>query len=605
MASIYKRKRDQGKRGSAWWIVIYDENGRKRHRKGCSDKRVTLEIAARLQAAVERRRSGVVDPHDEAFAAAARAPIGEHIDAFVEHVRARGRADRYVHQVGARLLLFAKQAEARVLRDLTADRVSRFISWRRGGEDGVSGHTANEDIGTLKAFSRWAVQTIRLPSDPLASTRKLEARAIDPTRRRRALTADEVGTLIEATARRPAIELGKIRTGPRRGQVSANLSPETRARAARLGQERALGYLMALWTGLRRSELQDLRWGDVLLDQIPAKLQLRAAATKSKRADAVVLHPQVAEALRRWRVDDFRATDRVLVQVPTMKVLKADLKLAGIPFETETGRVDLHSMRKSVATYLATHGVTPRVAQAHMRHKDPRLTAGTYTDETVLPVAAEINALPWLPTTAPETAEQRAAATGTHGRADGVAAHWRRHGHNSVQSGAITCNDGASGGPVSDSEIPDQTQSAAVICNDVQEDAGKRVIGLEPTTFTLATCTPTTAKDSKSQDLDDPPDTPGGALAAHRVSDPARWAQRCRRLRESIASASNSSPETPRPPVPSPADPASTTQITHQAADLDLEAVQAAWPRLPAEVRAAVAALVRAADAGGPVGAVS
>jgi hypothetical protein len=38
--------------------------------------------------------------------------------------------------------------------------------------------------------------------------------------------------------------------------------------------------------------------------------------------------------------------------------------------------------------------VSPRAAQALMRHTDPRLTAGVYTDEKLLPLAAELVGVP-------------------------------------------------------------------------------------------------------------------------------------------------------------------------------------------------------------------
>ena len=52
---------------------------------------------------------------------------------------------------------------------------------------------------------------------------------------------------------------------------------------------------VAVWTGLRRSELRQLEWRDVLLDEPMPHLKLRAATTKPGRADTILLHPQLAE----------------------------------------------------------------------------------------------------------------------------------------------------------------------------------------------------------------------------------------------------------------------------------------------------------------------
>ena len=46
---------------------------------------------------------------------------------------------------------------------------------------------------------------------------------------------------------------------------------------------------------------------------------------------------------------------------------------------------------------LAARKVSPRAAQALMRHSDPRLTAGVYTDEKLLPLAAELGTVPSVP----------------------------------------------------------------------------------------------------------------------------------------------------------------------------------------------------------------
>ena len=157
--------------------------------------------------------------------------------------------------------------------------------------------TVNEYVGTLKQLSRWAVRTSRLPSDPLAVVKKQSAKTIEKKRPRRALSPDEIGALLEAASARPLIELRTVRTGKRRGQLGARVRPGVAAKAEARGQNRRVSYLLALWTGLRRSELRALEWRDVELDSLPARITLRAATTKAKRADSIVLHPQIAEEL--------------------------------------------------------------------------------------------------------------------------------------------------------------------------------------------------------------------------------------------------------------------------------------------------------------------
>jgi len=55
---------------------------------------------------------------------------------------------------------------------------------------------------------------------------------------------------------------------------------------------------------------------------------------------------------------------------------QADLALAGIADIDEAGcYVDFHSLCVSLSTLLVANRVSPRAAQALMRHSDPRLTA--------------------------------------------------------------------------------------------------------------------------------------------------------------------------------------------------------------------------------------
>ncbi len=130
----------------------------------------------------------------------------------------------------------------------------------------------------------------------------------------------------------------------------------------------------------------------------PALVALRAETTKSKRADSLPIHPQLADALREWKPSNAGPTDFVISTVPHMNCLRADLALAGIPDKDEAGRyVDFHSLRVSLSTMLAANRVSPRAAQAIMRHSDPRLTASVYTDEKLLPLAAELLNVPAIP----------------------------------------------------------------------------------------------------------------------------------------------------------------------------------------------------------------
>jgi integrase len=105
------------------------------------------------------------------------------------------------------------------------------------------------------------------------------------------------------------------------------------------------------------------------------------------------------ETMTHLRATGKSATDRVFrVPVELVKILKRDLKLAGIPYRDEHGRTfDVHALRHTTATYMSRGKVAPRIAQGFMRHCDIKLTMQTYTDHRLLDEAEALDALPALP----------------------------------------------------------------------------------------------------------------------------------------------------------------------------------------------------------------
>ena len=113
-----------------------------------------------------------------------------------------------------------------------------------------------------------------------------------------------------------------------------------------------------------------------------------------------------------------------------VKILDRDLVLAGlarrvkargkwrIDKRDELGRtLDVHALRHTFGTLLSKGGVTPRTAQAAMRHSDIKLTMNVYTDPALLDVRGALDALPALPLDGNQGASEAARATGTEDEA--------------------------------------------------------------------------------------------------------------------------------------------------------------------------------------------
>jgi len=402
--SVYKRKADRRKKDTKWLVAWTDENGVRKAKTAFTDYEASLELARKIAKRAAMATAGVTDPFEDHR----QTPIAQHLDEFIASLKSGRRAPRYVFQVENRIKRILAGLGVKFLHELDPVAVDRFLA-DLAQKKNYSGITRNEYIASIKSFTKWAVTYRRAKDDPLVGLKALERKAIDPAHPRRALSMVEIGRLLEAAERRPLLEVQMIRLGPNKGKPLANVDRRTKARARRKGRERRLVYLLAAWTGLRRNEIRQLTWGDVHVDTIPARITLRARTTKSKRADALPMHPQLADELRAWRPASAGPTDFVISTVPHMNCLRADLALAGIAHKDEAGRyVDFHSLRVSLATMLAANRVSPRAAQALMRHTDPRLTAGVYTDEKLLPLAAELLNVPAIPTAqsaAPSAAE--------------------------------------------------------------------------------------------------------------------------------------------------------------------------------------------------------
>ncbi len=126
----------------------------------------------------------------------------------------------------------------------------------------------------------------------------------------------------------------------------------------------------------------------------------------------------VSEIVRRCEQARFVATmipQAVVFKMPkpddVAKMLRADLDAAGICERDDAARVvDIHALRHTFITSLASGGVHPKTAQTMDRHSTISLTMDRYTHTMR---GEEAAALPTLPDLSPASREV-AKATGTH-----------------------------------------------------------------------------------------------------------------------------------------------------------------------------------------------
>lgn len=161
---------------------------------------------------------------------------------------------------------------------------------------------------------------------------------------------------------------------------------------------RAVVYLTAIYTGLRRNELNQLKWGDLHLDGLQPYVLAPATITKNRKEAKLPLRPEVVAALNSIRPETAAPFQWVFHhEVPRVRTLQKDLAAAGVKFIDESGRrMDFHSLRMTFGTLLAVNHVHLTDAIHLMRHSDPKLTMKIYTDASQLALNESVAMLPQM-----------------------------------------------------------------------------------------------------------------------------------------------------------------------------------------------------------------
>jgi len=371
---------------------------------GCRDADAARTKLAELMRTAERIQSGSLSRSDAEVGQWQSVPLSVHVADYIADLKARElNADR-VKTSEAYLNNDCDGCGFKWLRDLNADALRKWL--RSDSEMGAA--TYNWHSALWSAFGSWLCgvrlegrrksQTgdRRIASNPFAGFGKKNER---DNRRRiaRALTLDEMRRLLDQARRRPLDDALTIRRGKNAGQRTAKLSPERRAELERLGLERALIYKTLILTGLRKNELRTLAVGDLSFGDVPF-LVLRSANEKNRKGSTVPLRSDLAAELQEWARG--RSAGDLVFNLPAglLRILDRDLVAAGIDkIDERKGRVHLHALRHSTGTALSMAGVSPRTAQAVMRHSNVNLTMNTYTDQRLLDTSAAVELLPELP----------------------------------------------------------------------------------------------------------------------------------------------------------------------------------------------------------------
>ena len=492
MASLFKQTytstdKKTGQRvrrkSKKWYGQYTDERGRTRRVALCTDKSAAQAMLTERVRKAQRIRAGLSDPCESQL----ERPLKEHIDEFERHLRLKDSSDVHINQSIRQIRKVAEDCGFLRLSDFNADRFAEWLDALLAS--GRANRTFNSYLAAVRGFCRWLVKMRRLPSDPLAH---ISQRNSETDRRvvRRSLTADEFSRLLLAAANGPEVQ-------------------------GIPGTQRALLYLVACWTGLRRGELASLTRRSFDFSGEAPIVRVQAAHSKRRRNDAVPLHPGIAGLLQQWLdneaspdagqpVFSLRTASGKLRD--TAKMMQVDLQAARdkwiedgcddaeqeerrqtefLSYETTQGVADFHANRHTFISNLSRAGVSAKMAQSLARHCNVNLTLSVYTHVETSEQAQAVAKLPPPPTSILAETSEDGPVSNSVGPAGNLTLQL-------TQESDISCPEASAGVRPPPPEPPDtpppkslQRSTIGRSCPSLAESDEMRAQGLEPWTYGL------------------------------------------------------------------------------------------------------------------------
>jgi site-specific recombinase XerD len=357
-------------RSDKWYADYNDADGKRRRVPLSTDKDSAQSQLAEILRTVERQKAGLV----EIIADTLQQRVTTSVDEYREHLEGKGRDNKHVSETIRHIRNTLRGAGCVILGDLQRGEacVDKYLASRR--KSGVSHRTINADLTAIRSFCRWLIQKKRLTVDPTIHMERLDE-SVDRRKQRRPLTEEEAQLLFKTTLESDHVFRGLA------------------------GRDRAMLYMLALRSGLRRSELLSLTPQSFQLHGDAPTVRVKPGDSKHRHEDLLPLPAEVATELLAY----LKGKHRTKPVWPgtwwnrSAEMFRADLAAAKISILDADGRVlDFHGQRNTFITGLARAGVSPTKAQKLARHSDVNLTMRTYTHLQVEELVSAVESLPSL-----------------------------------------------------------------------------------------------------------------------------------------------------------------------------------------------------------------
>jgi len=387
------KDRDGKKQKTAKWYCDFSDHNQLRHKiPAFADKRLSEALGRNIESLVNCRIAGLEpdvklnqwietlpDSILKKFVswglidgqrAEITKPLIGHINDYIKILEAKGIAKDSVIRTRNRLKKIVADCRFYYFRDITKSAIEIYSGKLK--KDGYSNTSRGHYLDTLKTFLNWAEQDQRIVKNPIAKLGKPDR----DSELKGVLTPEQFVHLIKTTFEKNVI-IGRT-----------------------TGQERAVLYILAGTTGLRRKELLSLAWDDINLLADNSYVRVKASAAKNDKEAKQPIPAFVVSLLTALKTATRpKLSDRVFVSfgrwINTAGLIRQDLAAAEIDLIDKDGNeIYFHSLRNSYISFLANSNTPPKVVQKLARHSDPRLTFNTYArtfDE------AEQKAISFLP----------------------------------------------------------------------------------------------------------------------------------------------------------------------------------------------------------------
>lgn len=233
-----------------------------------TDRQVAEAKLHEIVRELEREGIGISAPRRVRLAV--QCGIEQHVKAYCSDLRARRKDEDYVTTVERRLTKLVNECQWQRIGEVTAE---SFQMWRE--KQTLAPKTLNDYLAAASALFGWLIRNEITSRNPLARVGKVDARGNERLRRRA-------------------------------------FRPEEFASVIAVAGEYRLALLTADHTGLRRGELSQLQWADVLHKSDGTFIVVRAATAKNRLTKALYVPAWFARELMRSKPAGAAEGDLVL-----------------------------------------------------------------------------------------------------------------------------------------------------------------------------------------------------------------------------------------------------------------------------------------------------